>query len=62
VLSNGDAVEFTGGTGGGGVILLAAKSLPEPIVQYGRFVMNTREVAEQAVRDYQNGTPTHVAV
>jgi len=60
VLSDGDAVEFTGGTGGGGVILLAAKPLLEPIVQYGPFVMNTREEVEQAVRDYQSGTLTEV--
>ena len=60
VLSDGDTVELTGGAGGGRVILLAAKPLLEPIVQYGPFVMNTREEVEQAVRDYQSGTLTEV--
>ena len=36
-------------------LLLAAKPLREPIVQWGPFVMNTREEIEQAIRDYQNG-------
>jgi hypothetical protein len=26
------------------------------VVQYGPFVMNSREEIEQAVRDYQSGT------
>ncbi|HWI13650.1 MAG TPA: pirin-like C-terminal cupin domain-containing protein, partial [Burkholderiales bacterium] len=33
----------------------AAKPLREPVVQYGPFVMNTREEIEQAIRDYQSG-------
>jgi redox-sensitive bicupin YhaK (pirin superfamily) len=37
-------------------LLLAARPLGEPVVQYGPFVMNTREEIEQAIRDYQNGT------
>jgi redox-sensitive bicupin YhaK (pirin superfamily) len=28
------------------------------VVQYGPFVMNTREEIEQAVRDYQSGALT----
>jgi hypothetical protein len=58
VLADGDAVELTGGVDGGRVILLAGRPLLEPIVQYGPFVMNTREEIEQAVRDYQNGALT----
>jgi len=58
ILSDGDAVEFSGGPDGGRFILLAGRPLLEPIVQYGPFVMNTREEIEQAVRDYQSGTLT----
>ena len=36
-------------------LLLAAKPLREPVVQYGPFVMNTREEIEQALDDYRDG-------
>lgn len=36
-------------------LLLAARPLHEPIVQWGPFVMNTRDEIEQAIRDYQSG-------
>jgi hypothetical protein len=61
VLSDGDVVELTGGVDGGRVILLAGRPLLEPIVQYGPFVMNTREEIEQAVQDYQRGVLTQAA-
>jgi quercetin 2,3-dioxygenase len=37
------------------VVVLAGKPLREPIVQYGPFVMNTREEIEQALDDYRRG-------
>ncbi|WP_439859018.1 pirin family protein [Pseudomonas sp. MBLB4136] len=40
---------------GAGVLLIAGKPLNEPIVQYGPFVMNSREEIEQALRDYRDG-------
>jgi redox-sensitive bicupin YhaK (pirin superfamily) len=61
VLSDGDGVELTGGPHGGRVILLAGRPLLEPVVQYGPFVMNTREEIEQAIRDYQSGALTQAA-
>jgi quercetin 2,3-dioxygenase len=61
VLSDGDAVEVAGGPEGGRLLLVAGRPLREPVVQYGPFVMNTREEIEQAIRDYQNGELTRSA-
>ena len=36
-------------------LLIAGRPLREPIMQYGPFVMNTREQVMQAVQDYQSG-------
>lgn len=41
---------------GARVLLMAGKPLNEPIVQYGPFVMNSREEIEQALQDFRNGT------
>jgi redox-sensitive bicupin YhaK (pirin superfamily) len=43
------------GQAGARAILIAGKPLNEPIVQYGPFVMNTREEIMQAVGDFQAG-------
>ena len=56
LLTDGDAVRIEAGEEGARVLALAGKPLREPIVQYGPFVMNTREEIEQAIRDYQAGT------
>jgi len=39
----------------GSYIVLAGKSLNEPIVRYGPFVANTEVEIKQAISDYQNG-------
>ena len=43
------------------MLLIAGRPIGEPIVQYGPFVMNTREEIEQAIRDYQSGELTKAA-
>jgi quercetin 2,3-dioxygenase len=55
LLSDGDAVRIEAGEKGARVLLLAGKPIKEPMVQYGPFVMNTREEIEQAIDDYQSG-------
>ena len=55
VLSDGDSVRVEAGTEGARFLLLAARPLREPVVQYGPFVMNTREEVEQALADYRDG-------
>ena len=55
VLSDGDSVRIEAGADGARLLLLAARPLREPVVQYGPFVMNTRAEIEQAVDDYRSG-------
>ena len=54
VLGDGDGVEVTAGDAGARFILVAGRPIGEPIVQYGPFVMNTREEIDQAMRDYRD--------
>ena len=55
VLSSGERVRARAGSTGVRFLLIAAKPLREPVVQYGPFVMNTREEIEQALADYREG-------
>jgi hypothetical protein len=55
VLGSGDTVKVRAGADGARFLVLAAKPIKEPVVQYGPFVMNTREEIEQAIDDYQSG-------
>lgn len=55
VLSRGTAVEVEAGAAGARLILLAARPIGEPVVQYGPFVMNTQAEIHQAIADYQSG-------
>lgn len=61
VLGDGDGVELSAGDAGAKALLLAARPIGEPIVQYGPFVMNTREEVEQALADYRAGRLTEAA-
>jgi hypothetical protein len=54
ILGDGDYVEVEAGPEDLRMIVVAGKPLGEPVVQYGPFVMNTREEIEQALDDYRN--------
>jgi len=55
VLGKGDQVGIAAGAEGTRFILVAGRPIGEPVVQYGPFVMNTREEIEQAFADYRDG-------
>jgi hypothetical protein len=55
VLNDGDELVISAGPQPVRLLLIAARSLNEPIVRYGPFVMNSRAEIEDAVRDYQSG-------
>lgn len=46
--------EFFAGKQGARFLLVSGKPINEPVVQYGPFVMNSREEIDEAMRDYQS--------
>lgn len=58
ILGDGSSVTITAGTDTLRLVLIAGKPLGEPVVQYGPFVMNTREEIERALDDYRRGVLT----
>lgn len=58
LLGSGDQIRLSTGADGARVLVLSGQPLREPIVQYGPFVMNTREEIDQAISDYQTGRLT----
>ena len=62
LLTDGEGVRLEAGAQGARVMLLAGKPIGEPIVQYGPFVMNSRQEIEQAILDYQSGELTRERV
>lgn len=54
ILGPGDSLEMTAGRDGARFIFVAGQPLNEPIVQYGPFVMNTREEVDQAFADFRD--------
>jgi quercetin 2,3-dioxygenase len=56
ILANrGDGVHLQASAQGTRLLLIAGRPLNEPIVQYGPFVMNTRQEILQAVEDFSAG-------
>jgi len=55
VLGPGDELSITAGLHGARLILVGGRPLGEPIVQYGPFVMTSREDVERALEDYRSG-------
>ena len=55
VLSNGEQVSVTGGSDAARFLLVTGSTIGEPVVQYGPFVMNTRDEINQALADYRDG-------
>ncbi len=56
VLGPGARTEVAAGAAGARLILVIGRPIGEPIVQYGPFVMNSREEIEQAFADYRDGS------
>ncbi len=46
--------DFIAGEQGARFLLVSGKPINEPVVQYGPFVMNSREEIDEAMRDYQS--------
>lgn len=55
VLTRGNDLYLQAGENGTRFILVAGRSLSEPIVQYGPFVMNSNDEIHQAMMDYRDG-------
>lgn len=60
IFGEGQRLRLTAESAGARCLVLAAKPIGEPIVQYGPFVMNSRDEIDQAIRDYQSGRLTAV--
>ncbi|MDH3532042.1 MAG: pirin family protein [Gammaproteobacteria bacterium] len=55
ILGNGDTLQLSGAAHANRILLIAGRSLNEPIARGGPFVMNTRDEIRQAFNDYQSG-------
>lgn len=55
VIEADQTVPIRAGAQGARYLLVSGRPLHEPIVQYGPFVMNTRQEIEQAFSDYRDG-------
>ena len=55
VLDDGEQVSITAGSDAARFLLVTGSAIGEPIVQYGPFVMNTRNEINQALEDFRDG-------
>lgn len=59
ILSDGEQVTVqASGSEQARMLLIAARPIGEPVVQYGPFVMNTTNEIRQAIQDFQSGRLT----
>jgi len=55
ILGDGDAIKLTGKEASNRILLIAGRSINEPIARGGPFVMNTQDEIRQAFDDYKSG-------
>jgi redox-sensitive bicupin YhaK (pirin superfamily) len=55
VIDNGEQVSVTADSEPARFLLVTGSAIGEPVVQYGPFVMNTRDEINQALEDYRDG-------
>ena len=55
VLDVGERISITAGSDAARFLLVTGSAIGEPIVQYGPFVMNTRDEINQALEDFRDG-------
>lgn len=51
-----ETFDCTAGSKGARLLVVSGKPVGEPVVQYGPFVMNTREEIDQALQDFQTNS------
>ena len=54
VYGKGKHLQLKAGASGAELLILSGRPINEPLVQYGPFVMNTREEIERALKDFQS--------
>ncbi|MEH6591274.1 MAG: pirin family protein [Halioglobus sp.] len=54
VYGKGKNLQLKAGSSGAELLVVSGRPISEPLVQYGPFVMNTKEEIERAMRDFQS--------
>lgn len=50
------SLDFAAGERGARLVVISGRPVREPVVQYGPFVMNTRDEIDQALKDFQSSS------